>query len=122
MGWEKHQVALKNFISPVTKPPVLTYPDFSKDFTLHVDASKGGLGYALNQQKQDQLRVIGYGSRTLASTEKRYHLSKLEHLALKWVVCDHFKPYVYYAKDCDVSSDNNPLLYSVSAAKLNTID
>ena len=66
--------------------------------------------------------MIGYGSRTLASTEKLYHLSKLEHLALKWVVYDHFKPYVYYAKDCDVSTDNNPLLYSVSAAKLNTID
>ena len=49
MGWEKHQVALKKLISAVTNLPVLTYPDFSKDSTLHVDASKGGFGYALNQ-------------------------------------------------------------------------
>ena len=116
---EKQQVALEKSISAVTNPPVLTYPDFSKDFILHVDASKDGLGCNLYQQQQDQLRVIGYGSRTLAGTEKCYHSSELEYLALKWAVRDHFKPCPYYANHCDVFTDNNPLLYAMSTSKLN---
>lgn len=32
---------------------------------------------------------------------------------------DHFKPYFYYAKHCDVFNDNTTLLYSMSIAKLN---
>ena len=65
------------------KPTALIYPDFSRDFILLVDTYKHGLGCALYEPQQDQLRVIGYGSRTLACTEKRYHSSKLEYLALK---------------------------------------
>ena len=94
-GGEKHQVALEKLIPAVTNSLVLTYPDFSKDFILHVDASKDGLGCALYQQQHDQLRVIGYGSRTLVDEGKSYHSSRLEYLALKWAVHDHFKPYLY---------------------------
>ena len=55
---EKHQVALGKFTSAVTNPAVLTYPDFNTDFILDIDKSKYGLGFALYQQPQDQLRVI----------------------------------------------------------------
>ena len=50
MGGEKHQVAVQKLISVVTNPLLLTYPDFSKDFILHVVASKDDLGCALYQQ------------------------------------------------------------------------
>ena len=53
---EKHQVALGKFTSAVTNPAVLT--DFNTDFILDIDTSKYGLGFALYQQPQDQLRVI----------------------------------------------------------------
>ena len=80
-------------ISAVTKWPVLTYPDFGKDFILHVDASKYALGCSLYQQQQDQLGVVGYGSRTRVGVEKCNDSSKLEYPVLKWAACDHFKPY-----------------------------
>ena len=116
---ERHQVALEKLISAVTNSPVLTYPDFSKDFTLHVDVSKDGFGCVLYHRQQDQLRMIGYGSRTPFGVEKRYHSSTLEYLALKWVVCDHFKVYLYYIKHCNIFTDNNPLFCAMSTANLN---
>ena len=86
---------------------------------LHVDASKDDLGCALYQQQQDQLRVIGYGIRTLAIAEKRYHISKMEYLALKYVAYDDFKSYLFYAKYCEVFTDNKRLLYATSTTNLN---
>lgn len=67
------------------------------------------------------MRVIGYGSRTLTSAEKNYHLhsGKLEFLALKWAVCEQFRDYLYYAPSFTVYTDNNPLTYVLSTAKLN---
>ena len=48
-----------------------------------------------------------------------YDSGKLEFLALKWAVCDHFRDYLYYASEFAVYTDNNPLKYILSSAKLN---
>ncbi len=106
----------------LTSPPILAYPDFKQDFVLHTDASKDGLGAVLYQPDKDgTLRVIGYGSRTLTPAEKNYHLhaGKLEFLALKWAVCDHFRDFLFYAPSFTIFTDNNPLTYVQSTAKLN---
>ena len=42
--------------------------------------------------------------------EKNYHLTKLEFLALKWVVTEHIKEYLPYQPFL-VKTDNNPLTY-----------
>lgn len=67
--------------------------------------------------------VIAYGSCTLTAAEKNYHLhaGKLEFLALKWAITDKFCDYLYYAPTFTVYSDNNPLTYILSTAKLNAI-
>ena len=39
---------------------------------------------------------IAFGSRSLTPLEKNYHSSKLEFLALKWRVTEHFKEYLAY--------------------------
>ena len=67
------------------------------------------------------MRVIGYGSRTLTTAEKNYYLhsGKLQFLALKWAVSEHFRDYIYYAPSFVVYTDNNPLTYVTSTAKLN---
>ena len=41
-------------------------------------------------------------------SEQNYHSSKLEFLALKWSVTEHFKEYLAYAP-FTVRTDNNPL-------------
>ena len=65
--------------------PILAYADYSKYFKVHTDASEQGLGAVLYQDQDDgTTRVIAYASRNLSKSEKRYHSSKLEFLALKW--------------------------------------
>ena len=62
-------------------------------------------------------RVIAYASRNLTKSEKRYHSSKLEFLALKWSICKRFHKYLYGGK-FQVYTDNNPLTYILTTAKL----
>ena len=120
--WNKVQKnALDKLITATTTMLILSYPDFGLPFMLHTDALEDGLGCILYQQQQGKLRVIGYGSQTLTDAEKNYqlHSNKLEFLCLYWTITDHFRDYLYYAKDFVVYMDNNPLLYVTSTAKLN---
>lgn len=118
---QKHSHALDRLIDYLVSAPVLAYPDFSRPFMLYTDASKDGLGAALYQEQEGQIKTIGYGSRTLTPAERNYHLhsGKLEFLALKWSICEHFRDYLYYAPNFTVFTDNNPLTYVQSTAKLN---
>jgi len=43
----------------------------------------------------------------------------LEFLTLKWAIRDQFRDYLYYAPSFKVYTDNNPLTYVLSSAKLN---
>lgn len=119
----EHQEAVSKFVDMLTSPPVLAYPNCDLPFVLHTDASNEGLGAVLYQQQGNKLRVIGYGSRTLTPAEKNYHLhsGKLEFLALKWAICDKFRDYLYYAPTFTVYTDNNPLTYILSTARLNAV-
>lgn len=118
---EKHQQRLETLIDCLAEPPVLGFPDFSQPFILHTDASNQGLGAVLYQKQDGKLRVIAYGSRTLTAAERNYHLhsGKLEFLALKWSITEKFRDYLYYAPTFTVYSDNNPLTYVLTSAKLN---
>ena len=115
--WE----ALEQLITAITNPPVMAYPNYSEPFILHTDASEHGLGGALYQRQDGKLRVIAYGSRTLTAAERNYHLhsSKLEFLALKWAITEQFRDYLYYAPHFTVYTDNNPLTYVLTSARLN---
>lgn len=110
---------LNQLIKALTKPPILGYPDFDQPFALHCDASQDGLGAVLYQRQQGKMRVIAYGSRILSHSEKRYHSGKLEFLALKWAICERFQDYLYHAPSFVVYTDNNPLTYVNTTAKLN---
>ena len=86
---------------------------------LHTDASGLGLGAVLCQEQDEQLRVIGYGSRTLKPAEAKYHSTKLELLAVKWAVCEKFRDYLGYANHFEIFTDNNPVTYVMSTSKVN---
>ena len=49
--------------------------------------------------------------------EKYYHSMKLEFLALKWAVTEHFKEYLLYQPFL-VKTDNNPLTYLMTTPNL----
>ena len=122
VNWpSKHQPALEKLISAITNPPVMAYPDYTKPFILHTDASERGLGAAQYQKQDGQLRVIAYGSRSLTPAERNCHLhsSKHEFLALKWTITEQLRDYLYYAPHFTVYTDSNPLTYVLTTAKLN---
>ena len=121
MWTEKHRAVLEKLIGHLVTPPVMAYPDYQKPYIVHTDASKDGLGAVLYQEQGETIRVIAYASRSLTTAEKNYHLhaGKLEFLALKWAVTDHFHDYLYYAPEFTVVTDNNPLTYVLTSARLN---
>lgn len=120
---EEHQKRLDMLVDRLTSPPVMAFPDFTKPFVLHTDASQEGLGAVLYQEQDGKLRVLGYASRTLTPAEKNYHMhaGKLEFLALKWAVTEKFRDYLYYSTFFTVYTDNNPLTYILSSAKLSAV-
>ena len=83
-----------------------------------MDASKDGLGAVLLQNQTDGCyHPIAYGSRDLMPHEKNYHSTRLEFLALKWAVTQHFKEYLPYHPFL-VKTDNNPLTYIMMTPNL----
>ncbi len=118
---QTHQEALNTLIDHLTEPPILAYPDLSLQFVLHCDASQDGFGAILYQKQKGKMSVIAYGSRTLTPPEKNYHMhsGKLEFLALKWAICERFRDYLFHVPHFEVYTDNNPLTYILTTAKLN---
>jgi hypothetical protein len=112
---------MSKLIECVTSPPILAYPDYNTPFVVHTDASQHGLGAVLYKKQEGTLRVIAYASRTLTPAERNYHLhkGKLEFLALKWSITEQFRDYLYYSPRFIIYTDNNPLAYVLSTAKLN---
>ena len=86
-----------------------------------MDTSKEGLGTVLSQKQDDGCyHPITFESRSLMPAEKNYQRSKLEFLALKWSIMEHFKECLAYAPFV-VKMGNNPLTYVLTTPNLETI-
>ena len=122
INWtDKHEECFKNIKECLHYYPVLTYTNYTKPFKVHTDASEIGLGAVLYQdQDEGPSRVIAYASRSLMKSERRYHSPKLEFLALKWAITDQFHEYLY-GGTFEVHTDNNPLTYVLTTAKLDAM-
>ena len=105
------QEAVRILKDKIQTTPVLGFLDFDKPFLLETDASKEGLGAVLSQKQDDgHFHPVVFGSHSLTPSEKNYHSSELEFLALKWSVTEHFKEYLMYMPFV-VRTDNKPLTY-----------
>ena len=118
---ETHRQLLNELIGYLTTPPIMAHLNYEKPFIVHTDACKDGLGAVLYHRQDEKIRIIAYASHTLTPAEKNYHLhaGKLEFLALKWAIIERFRDYLYYAPEFTVYTDNNPLTYVPTSAKLN---
>ena len=115
--WEVVRI-LKNKIQSA---PMLVFLDFDKPCLLETDASKEGLGAVLSKKQDDRCyHPVTFGSHSLTPTEKNYHSLKLEFLAPKWSVMEHFEEYLVYAPFV-VRMDNNPLTYIFTTPNLDAM-
>ena len=81
VSWCWDQVCLEAFNAlkrALTNAPCLAYPDFSKTFEVHCDASLAGLGAVLYQDG----RPVAYESRRLTPAERNYPTGEQELLAV----------------------------------------
>ena len=58
-----------------------------------------------------------YASKSLSKADRKYPAHKLEFLALKWEITKKFSDYLCVSQ-FTVVTDNNPLKYVLSSAKL----
>ena len=116
----KAKEAFTHLKAALMKVQVLIFTDYSKPFLLEMDASKDGLAVVLLQKGPDgKYHPVANGSKTLTKSEKNYYSSKLEFLALKWAVTEHFWGYLQYSsKPFLIRTDNNPLTYILTTPNL----
>ena len=119
MEWtEECQFAFEHLKQLCSQTPILAYANYQKPFKIHTDASENSLG-AIFYQKQDNdtEHVIVYASRTYPSLRGTMIPTKLEFLALKWLIMERFHEYLY-GGHFEVYTDNNPLTYILTTAQV----
>ena len=82
---------------------ILVFPDWKKEFHVHVDASCIALGVVLTQAGEGELdHLIAFTSRKLSKAEKNYSTTECEGLAMvymlhkfrHYLLGKHFKMYI----------------------------
>ena len=107
----------------LTSKPILRYPDFTRDFIIHTDASGYGIGAVLAQMQSpprsadpvgsDDLEVvIAYSSKHLDDRQAKWSTTEKEAYAIIHAI-EVFKPYLYGRK-FTVYTDHKPLEWLMS--------
>lgn len=90
---ERANEAFEKLKKALVSTPVLATPDFSVPFVIQTDASDVGVGAVLTQEQDGEERVIAYMSQKLSPTQRRYHVTERECLAVLCAI-EKFRPYV----------------------------
>ena len=113
--------AFEDLMKACMTAPVLVFADFKKPFRLETDASREGLGTVLLQESDNGLyHLLAFASREYKGGEPKYHSSKLEFLAPKWVVREQFREYLQY-QPFTIQTDNNLLTYILTTPNLDAL-
>ena len=92
------QEAFETLRHHLLSSPILTHPDFTREFFVYTDASAYGVGAILKQiDDNGKERVIAYASRVLSKPECNYSATERECLAVVFAT-QKFRPYLYGTK------------------------
>lgn len=105
----EREKAFNQIIIALTTAPVLANPDYNLPFEIQADACKQSCGAVLVQYQDGQERVIAYMSQKFTPTQKKYHVTELECLAVILAI-EKFRPYVEGSK-FRVITDHHSLLW-----------
>jgi hypothetical protein len=93
--------------------PILVFPDWSKEFDVHVDASSISLGVVLAQSGiGDSDHPIVFASRKLSTTERNYTTNEREGLAMVYAL-QKFRHYLL-GGNFKMFTDHSVLKYLVN--------
>lgn len=102
---QEHQSIFEDLREALLKPPILTLPDFEREFFLQVDASNTALGACLSQfDEQNKEHPVVFLSRRLRKNEVKYDIREKEALAVVWAVTK-LRPYLI-SKPFTILSDH----------------
>ena len=91
---ETHEQAFKNILEALHNFTENRHFVSGRETRLVCDASRDGIGCALEPETPDGWATISYASRFLSSCENKYSVNELELLAAVWAK-EHFKYYLY---------------------------
>ena len=96
--------------SALTQHPILSNPDFHKEFILQTDASDRGVGAVLSQLDSDgNDRPVAFFSKKLLPREEKYSTIEKECLAIKLGI-ENFKVYLI-GKKFTIQTDHRSLIW-----------
>lgn len=105
----EREKAFNQVISALTTAPVLANPDYAQPFEIQADACKQSCGAVLVQYQDGNERVVAYMSQKFTPTQKKYHVTELECLAVILAI-EKFRPYVE-GSQFRVITDHHSLLW-----------
>ena len=105
---DEHTEAFNKLKEGITRIPCLAHYNAQNENIITTDASTKGLGATLWQKQKDgNLKPVGFASRYLSDTEKKYAINELELLAVVWGL-EHFRLYIY-GKPIELLTDHQAL-------------
>ena len=104
---EECETAFTTLKNKLISAPVLVKADQTLAFEIHTDASDTHIGGALMQLEGKDLKPIGFYSKKLNSTEKRYSVTDREAMAIV-NTCRFFSHYLW-CKPFKIVTDHQPL-------------
>ena len=121
--WSENQdQAFHKVKDALTTAPTLSFFDPSKPTRLSTDASRQGLGFVLQQQRDDDTWALTQaGSRFLNGPESRYAIIELELLAISWAITK-CKIFLDGLPHFTVVTDHHPLVPILNSHRLDEIE
>ena len=96
---------------------LLVIPSVSDTFSLHTDASSGGVGACLHATRGGQELLVAFYSRLLQGAERKYSITELETLVIV-AALKHFEFYTY-GTDITIFTDHKACTSILTSSVLN---
>ena len=90
---ESYQRSFEEIKSRLVEAPIITKPDWNKEFEIMCDASDYAMGAVLGQRTDKVFRAIYYANKTFNEAQKNYSTTEKEMLTIIFA-CEKFRPYI----------------------------
>ena len=90
---ESCQKAFEEIKFRLVEAPIMTKPDWIREFEIMCDASDFAMGVVLGQKDEKVFKTIYYASKTFNEAQENYSTTEKEMLAIVFA-CDKFRPYI----------------------------